>query len=169
MSNDSRSGGGDGNKTIIYSLLVENKPGVLFRVASQFRRRHFNIESIAVGVTERRDTSRMTVTMYGDEQMADDFARILRRTIDVIDVERLRPENTIRKELALVRVRREGRDYVLSEKHGGVDVKELYTGGSLIVQVVGEPEAINEFVEELAKRKLLEEVVRTGVVAICKR
>ena len=157
------------NKTIIYSLVVENKPGVLFRVASQFRRRHFNIESIVVGVTERRDTSRMTVTMFGDEQMADDFARILGRTLDVIDVERLRPENTVKRELALVRAKKEAHRHLSSANLGGLDVKQVHEGGSLIVQVVGEPEKIDALIEELVDRKLLEEVVRTGVVAICKR
>ncbi len=155
-------------RSIMYSLLVENKPGVLFRVASQFRRRHFNIESIAVGITERKDTSRMTVMMYGDEQMADDFARILRRTVDVLSVDRLRPEDTVKRELALVKIEREGIE-LLSELFDDGRAQVLYEGDNLVVQLVGEPEDVDELVERLDEEKVLEEVVRTGVVAICRR
>lgn len=155
-------------RSIMYSLLVENKPGVLFRVASQFRRRHFNIESIAVGITERKDTSRMIVMMYGDEQMADDFARILRRTVDVLSVDRLRPEDTVKRELALVKIEREGIE-LLSELFDDGRAQVLYEGDNLVVQLVGEPEDVDELVERLDEEKVLEEVVRTGVVAICRR
>ena len=153
---------------IIYLLLVENKPGVLFRVASQFRRRHFNIESIAVGITERRDTSRMTVMMYGDDQMADDFARILRRTVDVLSVDRLRPEDAVKRELALVRVKGRGAELLSGLLDDG-RARVLHEGDSYVIQLVGEPGDIDELVEKLDEEKVLEEVVRTGVVAICRR
>lgn len=151
---------------VIYSLLVENKPGVLFRLASQFRRRNFNIESVAVGVTERPDTSRMTITMRGDQQTAEDFARVLRRTIDVIDVARLDPERAVQRELALIRVKPEGKG-VAAGVGGDGELKVIAESpGGAIIQAVGSPDYITSLVDSLARGKVLEEVVRTGVVAL---
>ncbi|MGC9191483.1 MAG: acetolactate synthase small subunit [Conexivisphaera sp.] len=156
----------EGGSTIIYSLTVENKPGVLFRVASQFRRRSFNIESVAVGVTERPDTSRMIITMRGDQQMAEDFARALKRTIDVIEVERLNPDRTIQKELALLKVRRGG----IEAARGVAGDGELRVIGELgdvaVLQAVGSPSYISSLVGALSEGKVLEEVARTGTVAL---
>ncbi len=151
---------------VIYSLLVENKPGVLFRVATQFRRRSFNIESVAVGVTERQDTSRMIITMRGDRQMADDLARVLRRTIDVIEVERLDPGRAVQRELALIKAGR-GALELLRGVEGEGEVKPLAEGeGGVVLMAVGEPGYISRVVEALSQGKVLEEVARTGTVAL---
>ena len=88
----------------IFSLLVNNKPGVLFRITSHFKRRNYNIESIAVGPTEKSDTSRMVIAMMGDEKAAESFSRQLRRELDVLDVSRINEENAILHELAFVKV-----------------------------------------------------------------
>jgi acetolactate synthase-1/3 small subunit len=158
------SGGAAGE--IIYSLVVENKPGVLFRVASQFRRRNFNIESVAVGVTERPDTSKMIITMRGDEQMAEDFARVLRRTIDVIEVRRLDPGRTVRRELALLRLGPGGLELARSVGGDGELAVIRESGGSTIAYAVGSPEYISSLVDVLGRSKVLEEVTRTGTVAL---
>ncbi|MFP3283282.1 MAG: acetolactate synthase small subunit [Nitrososphaeria archaeon] len=155
-----------GENAVIYSLMVENKPGVLFRVASQFRRRSFNIESVAVGVTERPDTSRMIITMRGDEQMAEDFARVLRRTVDVIDVSRMDPSRAAQRELALIRVKSGGVD-VARGVGGEGELRVLgESGEGIVLQVVGSPSYVSSLIDALDRGKVLEEVARTGVVAL---
>ena len=157
---------GSSQTPIIYSLIVENKPGVLFRVASQFRRRSFNIESVAVGVTERPDTSRMIITMRGDQQMAEDFARVLRRTVDVIDVDRMDPGRAVQRELALIRVKPGGKE-IAGGVRGEGELKILAeSSDSAIIQAIGPPDYLSSLVDALVRGKVLEEVVRTGVVAL---
>ena len=70
----------------IVSALVENKPGVLFRITNLFRARNFNIESITVGLTEQKDLSRMTITTKSDEKTLDQLVKQLRKLIDVVEV-----------------------------------------------------------------------------------
>ena len=84
-------------KTTLYilSALVENKPGVLFRVTNLFRARNFNIESITVGPTEHSDLSRMTITIKSDDRTLQQTAKQLRKLIDVVDVEVLDTDNTV--------------------------------------------------------------------------
>jgi acetolactate synthase I/III small subunit len=77
----------------IVSALVENKPGVLFRVTNLFRARSFNIESITVGSTEQQDLSRMTITTNSDEKTLDQLVKQLRKLIDVIEVKVLDTDN----------------------------------------------------------------------------
>jgi acetolactate synthase-1/3 small subunit len=88
----------------IISFIVENKPGVLFRVAWLIRRRNFNIESISVGPTENANISRMTITLYGDEPTVEQVVKQLRKLVDIIKVSRLDPDNTVIREMALVKV-----------------------------------------------------------------
>ena len=71
----------------ILSLLVENRPGVLFKITNMFRARNFNIDSISVGVTANPDFSRMTITTYGDEKQANQIVKQLDKMIDVMNVE----------------------------------------------------------------------------------
>ena len=75
--------------------LVENKPGVLFRVTNLFRARSFNIESITVGSTEQQDLSRMTITTNSDEKTLDQLVKQLRKLIDVIEVKVLDTDKTV--------------------------------------------------------------------------
>lgn len=140
---------------------------MLFRVSSQFRRRQFNIESIAVGVTEQRDKSKMVITMFGDELMSRDFSRILRRTIDVIEVKKLDVENSIKRELALLRLK-PGWYRVLERCGVSMDgIKVLYEeGGEVIIQLVSEPKELDKVVEDLHRNKILLDVVRTGMVVM---
>jgi acetolactate synthase-1/3 small subunit len=76
-------------KTKIISVLVENKPGVLYGVSNLFRRRNFNIESITVGPSEKKDLARMTLTLNEDERRIVQVVKQLAKLIDVIQVEEL--------------------------------------------------------------------------------
>src|SRR5918999_5520638 len=89
----------------IVAALVENKPGVLFRITNLFRARSFNIESITVGSTEQIDLSRMTITTKSDEKTLDQLVKQLRKLIDVVDVRVLDSAKTVYRELALIKMK----------------------------------------------------------------
>jgi acetolactate synthase-1/3 small subunit len=87
------------------SVLTENKPGVLARVAGLFSRRGFNIESLAVGATEHPDVSRMTIVVSVDELPLEQVTKQLNKLINVIKIVELEPSTAVRRELLLVKVR----------------------------------------------------------------
>src|SRR5690606_29112914 len=86
------------------SVLVENRPGVLSRVAGLFSRRGFNIESIVVGTTEDRRYSRMTIVVTGDEAEVEQVTKQLHKLIEVIKISELAPQEMVERELALIKV-----------------------------------------------------------------
>jgi len=86
------------------SVLVENHPGVLSRVAGLFSRRGFNIDSLAVGVTEDPAISRMTIVVNGDDYIVEQVTKQLNKLIDVIKIKKLNPKEAVERELALIKV-----------------------------------------------------------------
>ena len=90
------------------SVLVENKPGVLTRVAGLFARRGFNIDTLAVGPTEDPTISRMTITLDGAAHPIDQVTKQLHKLINVIKIRDLEPEETIAREMALFKVSADG-------------------------------------------------------------
>ena len=92
------------NKMYILSVIVENKPGVLFRITNLFRSRNFNIESITVGITEKPDLSRMTITTVSDVKTLEQLVKQLQKLIDVIQINVLNKENAVYRELALIKM-----------------------------------------------------------------
>jgi acetolactate synthase-1/3 small subunit len=149
------------------AILVENKPGVLTRVAGLFSRRGFNIESLAVGVTENPDTSRMTVVVSGDDRILEQVMKQLNKLIDVIRVSDIPPEESVNRELALIKV---GVDSsTRAEVMQIVDVfraKIVDVGiKSLVVEVTGDESKINAM-EQLLRQFGIKEMVRTGKVAM---
>ncbi|MEK6943938.1 MAG: acetolactate synthase small subunit, partial [Thermoproteota archaeon] len=89
----------------ILSILVENKPGVLFKVTNLFRARNFNIDSISVGITENPEFSRMTITTYGDEKQIQQIVKQLDKMIDTIEVKRLDEHKTVYREVVLFKIK----------------------------------------------------------------
>ena len=87
------------------SVLVEDKPGVLARVASLFSRRGFNIESLAVGPTELPDVSRMTIVVSVDKLPLEQVTKQLNKLINVIKIVELDPDNSVQREIMLVKVK----------------------------------------------------------------
>jgi acetolactate synthase-1/3 small subunit len=149
------------------AILVENKPGVLTRVAGLFSRRGFNIESLAVGVTENPDTSRMTIVVTGDDHILEQVMKQLNKLIDVIRVSDIPPEESVNRELALIKV---GVDSdTRSEVMQIVDVfraKIVDVGiKSLVVEVTGDESKINAM-EQLLRQFGIKEMVRTGKIAM---
>ncbi len=148
-------------------VLVENKPGVLTRVAGLFSRRGFNIESLAVGVTENPDISRMTIVVSGDDHVLEQVEKQLNKLIDVIRVSDIPPEDSVNRELALIKVgvdsttRAEVMQIVDIFRAKIVDVGTK----SLIVEVTGDESKINA-IEQLLRQFGVREMVRTGKVAM---
>jgi acetolactate synthase-1/3 small subunit len=149
------------------AILVENKPGVLTRVAGLFSRRGFNIESLAVGVTENPDTSRMTIVVNGDDHVLEQVEKQLNKLIDVIRVSDILIDESVNRELALIKV---GVDSATrAEVMQIVDVfraKIVDVGTkSLIIEVTGDESKINA-IEQLLRQFGVKEMVRTGRVAM---
>jgi len=152
------------------SILVENKPGVLTRVAGLFARRGFNIESLAVGESEDPGLSRITITIDGDEHPIDQVMKQLHKLINVIKIRELEPSGAVSAELLLVKVGGEG------EKRTEVlQIAEIFNAKivdvdhrSLILRVVGTVDKIEALLELLRPLGVLE-IVRTGMVAIGRR
>ncbi len=140
---------------------------MLNRVASLFRRRGFNIDSLAVGTTEERGISRMTIVVDGHDGIVDQVEKQLLKLIDVVKVSDLTNEETVTRELALVKVqctadrRREVLDLIEIFRAQAIDVSPT----SLVVQVVADEERLSALVENLRPYGVLE-IVRTGRVAM---
>ena len=89
----------------ILSILVENKPGILFKVTHLFRSRNFNIDSISVGITDNPKYSRMTITTYGDEHQVEQIVKQLDKMIDTLDVQQLDEHKTVFRELSIFKIK----------------------------------------------------------------
>jgi acetolactate synthase-1/3 small subunit len=152
----------------IVLAFVEDKPGVLHRVASLIRRRGFNIDTITVGATEVEGVSRITMTMAGDERVLEQVVKQLAKLIDVVKVSRLKPESTVARELAMVKVH--APDH--AARADVMQFVEIFRGHvvdaspeSLTVELSGDPEKINAFLD-IVKRYGVKELARTGVIAM---
>lgn len=147
--------------------LVEDRPGVLNRVASLFRRRGFNIDSLAVGTTEEAGISRMTIVVASENGIVDQVEKQLKKLIDVIEVSDLTKEDAVIRELALIKVactteqRREVLDLVEIFRARAIDVAP----GSLIIQAVADERQLDSLLENLAPYGVME-MTRTGRIAM---
>ncbi len=149
------------------AALVEDRPGVLTRVASLFRRRGYNIESLAVGTTDEQGVSRMTIVVEGTSEVGDQVAKQLDKLIDVINAAVLDSSESIDRELALIKVmarpdqRREILDVVEIFRASVVDLSI----SSLIIQITAANETIEALTDNLRPYGILE-MVRTGAIAL---
>jgi acetolactate synthase-1/3 small subunit len=149
------------------SVLVENKFGVLARVAGLFSARGFNIDSLAVGETEDPSASRMTIISEGDEKTLEQIKKQLNKLIDVIKVVDFKEGEFVDKELMLIKVASsaKGRKEILEaiESVGGKIVSAL--SNSISVEVSGDSEKVKGLIELLRPFGIIE-VVRTGRIAL---
>jgi acetolactate synthase-1/3 small subunit len=148
-------------------VLVEDKPGVLNRVASLFRRRAFNIESLTVGHTESDGISRMTIVVDGDQVSVERLTSYLYKLVNVIQVDDLSGKPMVSRDLAMIKVSTDAKNR--SEIIQMVDVFRArvvdVTANSLIVEVTGDEQKVNGLVEVLKPLGIIE-MVRTGAVAM---
>ena len=149
------------------TALVEDQPGVLNRISSMFRRRGYNISSLAVGQSETDGLSRMTFVVEGDPETVEMVAKNLHKLVEVIKVVNISSDNTVSRELALVRVnadlttRSEIMQSVDSFRAKIVDVSQ----GTLIVEVTGDENKVDSLVD-LLRTFGIHEVMRTGTIAM---
>jgi acetolactate synthase-1/3 small subunit len=159
-------GGGEHQRHVLVAIVLD-KPGVLNRVASLMRARNFNIDSLAVSHTDRPDTSRMTITLHGDDVAVEQATKQLYRLIDVLKVQDVTNEPTIENELALVKLRATdtNRPEILRlvELSRG-RVVDL-TPESVVVEVTGTETEVDDFVA-MVRTYGIKELVRTGAVVM---
>jgi len=153
----------------VLAVLTANKPGVLNRVASLIRSRNFNIESLAVGHTQRDDVSRMTITLRGDDFAVEQMEKQLYRLVDVLKVQDLHESSVVEHELALIKVRA-----TPSHRAELLKIVELYKGrvldltaDSVIVEYGGTEQEIDALIALLGSFGI-KELVRTGTIALAR-
>jgi acetolactate synthase-1/3 small subunit len=151
----------------VLSLLVENRPGVLARIAGLFSRRGFNIDTLAVGPTDDPDVSRITLTLDGAVHPIDQVTKQLHKLVNVLKIRDMEPDQTISREMALFRVqaavesRAEIMHFAEIFRAKIVDVSRR----TLTIEVTGSNEKIDAF-ERMVRPHGLIEMARTGEVAI---
>jgi acetolactate synthase-1/3 small subunit len=149
------------------SILVENKPGVLTRIAGLFARRGFNIDTLSVGPTDDERLSRMTLTLDGALHPIDQVTKQLHKLINVLKIRDLEPSETVSRELAMFKVAADG-----DQRAEVMQICEIFRGKvvdvtkrSLIVEVTGTNEKVDAF-ERMVRPFGLVEMMRTGEIAI---
>ena len=149
------------------TALVQDRPGVLNRISSMFRRRGFNIASLAVGQSEIPDLSRMTFVVEGDDTVVEQVTKNLHKLIDVIKVSDISEENAVSRELALIRVK--ANVHTRSEIMQIVDIfrANIVDVGSesLIIEVTGDESKVDSL-QKLLRSFGVMEVMRTGTIAM---
>lgn len=149
------------------AVVVENKSGVLTRIAGLFSRRSFNIESLSVGATDNPDYSRMTLSVQGDEVVLEQVIKQLSKLINVIRVSELEPQESIERELAIIKVsadkanRSEIMQLVSVFRAKIIDV----SARSMIIEVTGDEQKVEALVL-LLRQFGIKELARTGKVSM---
>ncbi len=151
----------------LLSILVENKPGVLNRVASMVRRRGFNIDSLSVGPTDDPAVSRMTVAVHVGRQQAEQATKQLAKLIDVITIDDVTGQRVVAHELLLLRMHAPN-----ATRRDVLDIVEIFRGRVVdiaselvIVEVTGSTEKVNNFID-LMRPFGIKEMARSGAVAL---
>ena len=149
------------------AVLVENKPGVLARVSGLFSRRGYNIESLAVGMTENPEISRMTIVVEGDDRVLLQVTSQLSKLIDVISVSDLPPSESVDRGLALIKVAADTDTRAEVMQIAGIFRAKIIDIGAetLVIEVTGDKGKIRA-IEDMLDRFGIREVVRTGRVAM---
>ena len=149
------------------TALVQDKPGVLNRISSMFRRRGYNIASLAVGASEEPDLSRMTFVIEGDDRIVEQMTKHLHKLIDVIKVSDISDQNIVSRELALIKVKANVQTRSEIMQIVGIfraHIIDVATD-SLVVEVSGDEDKIDSL-QELLKSFGVMEVMRTGTIAM---
>ena len=149
------------------SVLVEDKPGVLARVASLFSRRGYNIQSLAVGATEQKDMSRMTIVVSVEESPLEQITKQLNKLINVIKIVEQDEDNSVARELALIKVRA-----VATTRSQVIEAVNLFRAKvvdvsteSLTIEATGTPAKLEAFLRVLEPYGI-RELVQSGVVSL---
>src|SRR6201993_2107104 len=153
----------------VLSILVENKPGVLTRIAGLFARRGFNIDTLTVGPTDDDHLSRITLPGDGALHRIDKVTKQLHKLVNVLKIRALEPVETVARELALFKVAADG-----SQRGELMQIAEIFrakvvdvTKRSVIIEVTGTTDKVEAF-ESMVRPFGLMEMMRTGEIAIAR-
>ncbi|BCK00545.1 acetolactate synthase small subunit [Anaerocolumna chitinilytica] len=156
-------------KKMVLSILVDNTAGVLSRVSGLFSRRGYNIDSLTVGVTQDPLYSRMTVVVNGDDQILEQIGKQLLKLEDVREVRELLPEESVCRELILVKVLA-----AIEERQAVIAVADIFRAKivdvakeSLMIELTGNQAKIDAFIK-LLEGFTIKELVRTGITGLAR-
>ena len=154
-------------KKKVFQILVDNTSGVLSRIAGLFSRRGYNIESITAGVTADPRYTRITIVTSGDDEILDQIEKQVAKLVDVRDVKELKPEESVYRELALIKVRATAK-----ERLGVIAIADIFraevkdtSSESLMIELTGNSNKIDAFIDLLGGYEILE-LARTGIVGL---
>lgn len=151
----------------VFQLLVDNTSGVLSRISGLFSRRGYNIESITAGGTADPRFTRITIVASGDDEILDQIEKQVAKLVDVRDIKVLRPEESVYRELVLIKVKATAK-----ERQGLIAVADIFrakiidvAAESLVVELTGAPSKIEAFIDLLEGYEILE-LARTGITGL---
>lgn len=151
----------------VFQLLVDNTSGVLSRISGLFSRRGYNIESITAGVTADPRFTRITIVTSGDDEILDQIEKQVAKLVDVRDIKELAPENSVYRELALIKVKTNQ-----EQRQGVIAIADIFrakiidvASDSLIVELTGNQDKIDAFMNLLEGYEILE-LARTGIAGL---
>lgn len=151
----------------VFQLLVDNTSGVLSRISGLFSRRGYNIESITAGVTADPRFTRITIVASGDDEILDQIEKQVAKLVDVRDIKVLEPDNSVYRELALIKVKTDN-----ERRQGVIAVADIFrakiidvASDSLIIELTGNQEKIDAFINLLEGYEILE-LARTGIAGL---
>ena len=154
-------------ETHILSVLVENKPGVLTRVAGLFARRAFNIHSLAVGETEHPEISRMTIIVESDDELVEQVTKQLNKLVNVIKIVELRDADALERRLILIKVAADE-----ANRTGVLQVVDLFRAHvvdvqpeTVVIESIGSQTKLDALIKSLEPYGI-REIVQSGAVAI---
>lgn len=151
----------------VFQLLVDNTAGVLSRISGLFSRRGYNIESITAGVTADPRFTRITIVASGDDVILEQIEKQLAKLIDVQDIKELRPDESVYRELVMIKVKA-----VAEKRQGVIAVADIFRAKiidvapeSLIIELTGNQSKIEAFINLLDGYEILE-LARTGIAGL---
>lgn len=154
-------------KVKVFQLLVDNTSGVLSRISGLFSRRGYNIESITAGVTADPRYTRITIVTSGDDEILDQIEKQVAKLVDVRDIKELRPESSVYRELALIKVKAGDK-----ERQGVIAVADIFRAKiidvapeSLMIELTGTQDKVGAFINLLESYEILE-LARTGITGL---
>ena len=151
----------------VFQLLVDNTSGVLSRISGLFSRRGYNIESITAGLTADPRFTRITIVASGVDEILDQIEKQVAKLVDVRDIKELAPQDSVYRELALIKVRTNS-----EQRQGVISVADIFRAkiidvapDSLIVELTGDQAKIDAFINLLEGYEILE-LARTGIAGL---
>lgn len=153
----------------VFQLLVDNNAGVLSRISGLFSRRGYSIESITAGITADPRFSRITIVAAGDDVILDQIEKQVAKLVDVQDIKELKPDHSVYRELALIKVKA-----AIHDRQGILAIADIFRANiidvapeSLIIEMTGDQSKIEAFINLLAGYEILE-LARTGIAGLAR-